>query len=138
MEIDRPPGRHPTSRSLVAGSQAVREGWHDGSTPSPLRRRVSLVSDRGVAGPQRAIGNLVRWYGIYTDIDDVKCSEHKIRQEEAYFRTITDTIRQIIVVLAPDGTTLYANRVALDQTGLTLDEVIDQGWFLGGPSIPTT
>ncbi len=74
--------------------------------------------------------DLVRWYGIYTDIHDVKCSEHKLRHEEAYFRTITDSIRQVVIVLTPDGTTLYANRVALDQTGLTLDEVIDQGWFL--------
>jgi formate hydrogenlyase transcriptional activator len=74
--------------------------------------------------------NLVRWYGIYTDIHDVKRSEHRTRQDEAYFRTITDTIRQVIVVLSPEGRTLYANRVALDQTGLTLDEVIDQGWYL--------
>jgi formate hydrogenlyase transcriptional activator len=73
--------------------------------------------------------NLVRWCGISTDIDDLKCSERKVRQEEADLRTITDAIRQSIVVLAPDGTTLYANRVALDHTGLTLDEVNKQGFF---------
>jgi formate hydrogenlyase transcriptional activator len=73
--------------------------------------------------------NLVRWCGISTDIYDLKCSERKVRQEEADLRTITDAIRQSIVVLAPDGTTLYANRVALDHTGLTLDEVNKQGFF---------
>jgi PAS domain S-box-containing protein len=34
------------------------------------------------------------------------------------------------VVLAPDGTTLYANRVALEVTGLTIAEVKDKGVFL--------
>ena len=68
-------------------------------------------------------GNLVRWYGINIDIDDRKCAEQKLRQNEQELRTITDAIRQSIVVLAPDGTTLYANRVALDHTGFTIDEV---------------
>ena len=62
-------------------------------------------------------GNLVRWYGINIDIDDRKRAEQKLAQDEADLRTITDAIRQSIVVLAPDGTTLYANRVALDHTG---------------------
>jgi GNAT superfamily N-acetyltransferase len=48
---------------------------------------------------------------------------------EADLRTITDTIRQPIGVEARDGTQLYANRVALDNSGLTLDEVIKEGFF---------
>jgi PAS domain S-box-containing protein len=34
-----------------------------------------------------------------------------------------DAISQSVVVLAPDGTTLYANRVALEQTGLTIQDM---------------
>jgi formate hydrogenlyase transcriptional activator len=82
-------------------------------------------------------GQTIRWYSTATDIDDRKRaeqklqqSEEKLRQSEAELRTITDTVRQPIMVLAPDGTILYANRVALDDTGLTLDEVIKEG-FLG-------
>ena len=74
-------------------------------------------------------GNIVRWYGTSTDIDDRKRAEQKLRQSEEDLRTITDAIRQSIVVLAPDGTTLYANRVALDLTGLTMGEVNDKGFF---------
>jgi formate hydrogenlyase transcriptional activator len=74
-------------------------------------------------------GNLVRWYGINIDIDDRKRAEQKVRRDEGDLRTITDAIRQSIVVLAPDGTTLYANRVALDFTGLTVSEVNDKGFF---------
>jgi len=74
-------------------------------------------------------GNLIRWYGVNTDIDDRKRTEQKLRQDEGDLRTITDAIRQSIVVLAPDGTTLYANRVALDRTGLTAGEVHDKGFL---------
>jgi formate hydrogenlyase transcriptional activator len=73
--------------------------------------------------------SLVRWCGINTDIDDLKRSELKLREKGADLRTITDAIRQVIVVLAPDGTTLYANRVALDQTGLKAHELSDQEFF---------
>jgi formate hydrogenlyase transcriptional activator len=74
-------------------------------------------------------GHIIRWYATATDIDDRKRAEQKLRQSEENLRTITDTIRQPIVVLAADGTTLYANQVALDLTGLTMDDIIDQGFF---------
>ena len=74
-------------------------------------------------------GNIVRWYLTATDIDDRKRAEEKLQQSEEHLRTITDTIRQSIVVTAPDGTTLYANRVALDTTGLTQDVVKSEGFF---------
>lgn len=73
--------------------------------------------------------NITAWYLLLTDIDDRKLAEEKLRQSEQDLRTITDAIRQSIVVLAPDGSTLYANRVALDRTGLTLGEANDHGFF---------
>jgi len=73
-------------------------------------------------------GQIIRWYATATDIDDRKRAEEKLRQSEENLRTITDTIRQPIVVLAPDGTTIYANRVALDITGLTIDDVKSEGF----------
>jgi formate hydrogenlyase transcriptional activator len=74
-------------------------------------------------------GKLIRWFGINTDVDDRRRAEHNLRQNEQDLRTITDAIRQPIVVLAPDGTTLYVNRVALDLTGLTLDHMKDKGFL---------
>jgi formate hydrogenlyase transcriptional activator len=75
-------------------------------------------------------GKIIRWYSTATDIDDRKRAEQKLRQSEEDLRTITDTIRQPIVVLAPDGTMLYANRVALDNSGLTMDEVKNRGFLV--------
>jgi len=74
-------------------------------------------------------GQIIRWYFTATDIDDRKRAEEMLRQSEAELRTITEAIRQPISVLAPDGTMLYANRVALDNSGLTLDEVIKEDFI---------
>jgi len=72
-------------------------------------------------------GKIIRWYATATDIDDRRRAEEKLRQSEQELRTITETIRQPITVLAPDGTLLYANQIALDRSGLTMDEVKDSG-----------
>jgi formate hydrogenlyase transcriptional activator len=75
-------------------------------------------------------GEIVNWYGTNTDIEELKRAEQKLRQDGQEFRRITDAIPQAIAVLSPDGTALYANRVALQQTGVTLEEVKAQGFFL--------
>jgi PAS domain S-box-containing protein len=68
-------------------------------------------------------GTIVNWYGTDTDIDDLKRAEAKLRQEEKELRRMTDAIPQIIIVLNPDGKAIHANRVALEYTGLSPDEV---------------
>jgi formate hydrogenlyase transcriptional activator len=106
--------------SQNAGTTEVRLRRFDGEYRWFQTAASSLHNDQG---------QLVRWCGISTDIHDLKCSEQKVRENEMDLRTITDAIRQAIVVLAPDGTTLYANRVALDHTGLAPGEVNEQGFF---------
>jgi formate hydrogenlyase transcriptional activator len=68
-------------------------------------------------------GNIVNWYGTDTDIDDLKRAEVKLRQDEEELRRMTDAIPQTIFVLNPNGKAIYANRVALEYTGLSLDDV---------------
>ena len=50
--------------------------------------------------------------GLYSDL----------QQAEAELRQLVDCVPQHVVVIAPDGRFLHANRVALDYTGLTLDD----------------
>src|SRR5437016_4938905 len=69
-------------------------------------------------------GNVVNWYGTNTDIEDRKRAEEKLRQDEMELRQIADAITQTILVLAPDGTGLYANQSMLDFSGLTMREVM--------------
>src|ERR1700733_1520348 len=71
-----------------------------------------------------AEGNLVRWFGSNTDIEDRKRAENKLLEEERELRRITDAIPQTIVVQDPVGNPLYANQAALDYTGLTGQDVV--------------
>jgi PAS domain S-box-containing protein len=87
--------------SEQAGRAVVRLHRFDGEY------RWFQIAAAPILDPQ---ANLVCWYGINIDIDDLKRSELKLREEGTDLRTITDAIRQVIVVLAPDGTTLASLR----------------------------
>ena len=69
-------------------------------------------------------GQLVRWYGTSTDIDALKQTQEKLREEEQELRRIPDAIPQAIVVLDTSGTPIYANQATLDYAGLTEDDVV--------------
>jgi len=73
-------------------------------------------------------GRLLRWYGTSTDIEGLKQTEEKLREEERELRRITDAIPQAIVVQDPSGASIYANQAALDYTGLTAEDVISPGF----------
>ena len=73
--------------------------------------------------------NIVKWYGTITDIDGLKRVDQKLRESEEEFQRIADFVPQAIVVLSADGNTVYANRVALQKTGLALEEVKAQGRY---------
>ena len=69
-------------------------------------------------------GKIVMWYGVSTDIEDLKQTEEKLREDERELRRITDAIPQTIVVQDPSGVPIYANQATLDYTGLAADDVI--------------
>jgi formate hydrogenlyase transcriptional activator len=73
-------------------------------------------------------GEIIKWYGTATDIEDLKQAEAKLRQDEEELRRITDAIPLSIFVLDPDGRSIYANRVALDYTGMSLDDVVQKNF----------
>ena len=69
------------------------------------------------------LGNVVKWFGSNTDIEDRKLAEEKLRQDERELRQITDAIPHNIVVMEPDGTRLYANRTFHEYTGIKPEDV---------------
>jgi formate hydrogenlyase transcriptional activator len=71
-----------------------------------------------------AEGNVVRWFGCNTDIEDRKRAETKLLEDEQELRRITDAVPHTIVVLDPRGRPLYANQTMLDDTGLTMQDVL--------------
>jgi formate hydrogenlyase transcriptional activator len=69
-------------------------------------------------------GKIAMWYGVSTDIEDLKQIQERLREDERELRQITDAIPQTIVVQDPSGVPIYANQATLDYTGLTADDVI--------------
>jgi formate hydrogenlyase transcriptional activator len=53
----------------------------------------------------------------------IEDAEAHLRQEREELRRIVDLIPQQIVVLNPEGQAIYANRVSMEYTGLSLEEV---------------
>src|SRR2546427_637214 len=106
-------------RTLVASGEGgeieARLRRHDGVYRRFLIRVEPLQDESG---------EIVRWYGTNTDIDDLKQTEAKLREDERELRRITDAIPQTIVIQDPDGTPVYANQAVLDYTGLTMEDVI--------------
>jgi PAS domain S-box-containing protein len=60
-------------------------------------------------------GELVQFVGSSMDITERKHAEEELQE-------LVDFVRHIITVLSPNGKITYANRVAREYTGLTLDE----------------
>jgi PAS domain-containing protein len=71
-------------------------------------------------------GTIVKWYGTNVDIEDRKRAEQLQAEldRSKQLRQIVDAIPQMIAVLNPDGTPIYANQTTLDYTGLTITEVM--------------
>src|ERR1700704_1870344 len=106
-------------RALIAsgagGEIEARLRRHDGAHRWFLIRVQPL---------QEESGEILRWYGTNTDIEDRKRTEEKLREDEREIRRITDAIPQTTMVQDPSGVPIYANQALLDYTGLTIDDVI--------------
>jgi formate hydrogenlyase transcriptional activator len=96
------------------GEDEARVRRFDGEYRWFLFRAVPVRDERG---------KVIRWYGTSTDIEDRKRAEEKLRQDERELRRITDAIAEPIGVLAPDGSTLYANQMMLNYAGLSLEDI---------------
>jgi PAS domain S-box-containing protein len=67
-------------------------------------------------------GDLIEFTGTVIDVTERKRAEEELRRSEMELRQILDLAPQVIAVYGPNNERLYANRVALDYIGLTLEE----------------
>src|SRR6201997_3918565 len=115
---------HPDDKAMVQGqiSHATSQG-----KDCNLEYRLLLPDDsvKHVHVVAHAVkdkeGNL-EFVGAVTDITERKAAEERIRGQEAEFRQILDLAPQQVRVYGPGGERLYANRMALDYYGVSLQE----------------
>jgi formate hydrogenlyase transcriptional activator len=67
-------------------------------------------------------GHLVEFVGTVIDVTERKRAEEELRRSEMELRQMLDLAPQHIVVYGPNRERLYANRVALDYHGCSLEE----------------
>jgi formate hydrogenlyase transcriptional activator len=100
--------------SRKPGELEARIRRYDGVYRWFLIRVVPLLDEQG---------NVVKWFGSNTDIEDRKRTEEKLRQDEIELRQIADAVPQAINVMDPKGKVLYANKGVLEYTGLSAEDV---------------
>ncbi|MEM5453566.1 PAS domain-containing protein [Paraburkholderia phytofirmans] len=70
-------------------------------------------------------GEILHWYGVCTDIEDLKETEVALQQREHQLREITETIPAMIWCADADGQLTYANRRFTEYAGWDTPEVCD-------------
>ena len=110
----------------------MRASWsspiisHDGKVLGTFGMFYREVREPGPAEIQ-LIDDASRIAGIAIERDRAKSALtlafEKIKTSETELRQIVDVIPQAIVVMTPDGKTIYANHATLEYSGLSLDEV---------------
>jgi formate hydrogenlyase transcriptional activator len=110
----------------------MRASWsspiisHDGKVLGTFGMFYREVREPGPAEIQ-LIDDASRIAGIAIERDRSKSALtlafEKIKTSETELRQIVDVIPQAIVVMTPDGKTIYANHATLEYSGLSLDEV---------------
>lgn len=71
-----------------------------------------------------AHGNVIRWHGILTDVEDRRRAEDTLRESEARFRTFVDHVGDAIMVQDETGTIVDVNRQGCENLGYTRLEVV--------------
>jgi len=89
----------------------------------PDSRQVDVQQKHGELHPPPTRGATRQELANAAGAGDVKLTEPILLPDQEELRRIIELIPQTIVVLNPDGKAIYANRVALEYTGLSLDEV---------------
>ena len=89
----------------------------------PDNRQVDAQHEHSEPNPAPTGGATPGELATAAGTGEAKLAEPMLRQDEQELRRIVDLIPQTIVVLSPDGKAIYANRVALEYLGLSLDEV---------------
>jgi PAS domain S-box-containing protein len=130
-----PPGTEPTPELILKRSHPedfslvkdVLERAAQGGTDFDYEHRLlmpdgSITHLRDLAHRFKDEAGNEEVIGAITDITERKVAEQAIRRQEAELRQMLDFAPQLIAVYGPNRERLFANSVALDYAGVSLEE----------------
>lgn len=115
----------------------VLERWQASiATGEPFDMTFPLLGADGVFRPfltrviplKDAAGRVQQWFGTNTDVSELKRFEQALRESEALYRGIGDSIDYGVWVCAPDGRNTYASESFLKMVGITQEQCSNFGW----------
>ena len=109
---------------------------HTVRTGVPYELELETVRADGSNGWMLARGEPVRdssgaiagLRGIAQDISERKQTEAARQESETAFRTLADSVPQMVWMCTPDGLNIYFNQRWVDYTGMSLAESYGRGW----------
>jgi PAS domain S-box-containing protein len=114
--------------------------WHHAVTTgepyySEHRLRHHSGEYRWVIGRAQCVrdenGQIVRWYGSLTDVDDLKRAAEELRRTSALLRLIGNSVPDMIYAKDRNSGVLYGNRAIQQVVGRPIDEILglsDRDW----------
>jgi len=123
---------HPDDRAAVNEAFARSLDQPNGDTSIEHRLllpngRVKIVEERWqVVFDQQ--DNPISAIGTCQDITERKSAEEALRSSEVEFRTLAESMPQIVWITRADGWNIYFNQQWMDYTGLTLEQSLGEGW----------
>ncbi|HSJ42728.1 MAG TPA: PAS domain-containing protein, partial [Xanthobacteraceae bacterium] len=75
-----------------------------------------------------ADGRIVGLQGAFQDISTRRHAEQALRDSEAEFRALAESMPQLVWMTRPDGWNTYVNQRWVDYTGLSLEDGYGHGW----------
>jgi PAS domain S-box-containing protein len=115
----------------------VLESWHTSiATGGQFEMTFPLRGSDGVFRPflTRVIplkddaGRVLQWFGTNTDVSEQKRIEQALRESEALYRGISESIDYGVWTCAADGRNTYASESFLKMVGITQEQCSDFGW----------
>jgi len=88
---------------------------------------IRLVKTRGYPVRDES-GKIVRFAGVAEDITESSEAAQELKTSLEEFRTLAESMPQIVWITRPDGWNIYFNQKWMDYTGLTVEESLGHGW----------
>jgi PAS domain S-box-containing protein len=121
---------HPDDRDALFGTLS-----HSFRTGEPFALRFRNRRGDGVyrwqegrADPLRDdSGQIIRWYGVNVDIDDLLATQEALRERERFLWQLVETLPAMIDCAAPNGEPVYRSRQLREFLGYNLEELDGTG-----------